>query len=111
MQHDAEALSANSNGDNVWHEIAGRVSSVAVEDRGAWCVGTIGVGEFTDALAQVARVYETMKPEEAAVILTGLDSGTSTEILRRMPERAAARVMAAFDPAAAARFSESMLRP
>ncbi|MGH2571301.1 MAG: magnesium transporter MgtE N-terminal domain-containing protein, partial [bacterium] len=62
-------------------------------------------------LAQVARVYETMKPEEAAVILTGLDSGTSTDILRRMPERAAARVMAAFDPAAAARFSESMLRP
>ena len=60
MQHDAEALSANSNGDNVWHEIAGRVSSVAVEDRGAWCAGTIGAGEFTDALAPLGLSVDSL---------------------------------------------------
>ena len=62
-------------------------------------------------LAQVARVYETMKPEQAAEILGGLDVPTSTEILRRMRSRPAARVLAALDPAAAVQISERMLQP
>ena len=61
-------------------------------------------------LAQLARVYETMKPEAAAGILAGIEVDTSTEILRRMKERNAAQVMANLDPQSAARISQRMLR-
>jgi len=61
-------------------------------------------------LAQLARVYDTMKPDAAAEILAGVDVDTSTEILRRMKERAAAQVMASLDPKSAARISQRMLR-
>jgi flagellar motility protein MotE (MotC chaperone) len=61
-------------------------------------------------LKQLARVYETMKADAAAEILSDLDVETSTEILRRMKERQAALVMASLDPQAAARISQRMLR-
>lgn len=61
-------------------------------------------------LGQLARVYETMKPDAAAVILSGIEVDTSTEILRRMKERSAAQVMASLEPKAAARISQRMLR-
>jgi flagellar motility protein MotE (MotC chaperone) len=61
-------------------------------------------------LTQLARVYETMKADAAAVILSGLEVETSTEILRRMKERSAAQVMASLEPQAAARISQRMLR-
>jgi flagellar motility protein MotE (MotC chaperone) len=61
-------------------------------------------------LDQLARVYETMKPDEAAEILSGIDVDTSTDIIRRMKERNAAGVMASLEPRAAARISQRMLR-
>jgi flagellar motility protein MotE (MotC chaperone) len=61
-------------------------------------------------LGQLARVYETMKPDAAAGILSGIEVDTSTEILRRMKERNAAQVMASLDPQSAARISQRMLR-
>lgn len=61
-------------------------------------------------LGQLARVYDTMKPDAAAQILAGIDVDTSTEIIRRMKERAAAQVMASLEPKAAARISQRMLR-
>jgi flagellar motility protein MotE (MotC chaperone) len=60
-------------------------------------------------LDQLARVYETMKPEEAAEILAGIEVDTSTDIIRRMKERNAAGVMASLEPRAAARISQRML--
>jgi flagellar motility protein MotE (MotC chaperone) len=62
-------------------------------------------------LEQLARVYETMKPDAAAEILQGIDVETSTEIIRRMKERNAASVMASLEPRAAAKISQRMLRP
>jgi flagellar motility protein MotE (MotC chaperone) len=62
-------------------------------------------------LDQLARVYETMKPDAAAEILQGIDVETSTEIIRRMKERNAASVMASLEPRAAAKISQRMLRP
>jgi flagellar motility protein MotE (MotC chaperone) len=62
-------------------------------------------------LGQLARVYETMKPDAAAEILSGIEVDTSTEIIRRMKERSAAQVMASLDPRSAARISQRMLRP
>ncbi|MCA9753659.1 MAG: hypothetical protein KC591_15800 [Gemmatimonadetes bacterium] len=61
-------------------------------------------------LSQLARVYETMKPDAAAGILSGIEVDTSTEILRRMKERNAAQVMASLEPQSAARISQRMLR-
>jgi len=61
-------------------------------------------------LGQLARVYETMKPDAAAEILSGLEVDVATEILRRMKERAAAQVMASLDPRSAAVISQRMLR-
>ncbi|NNE43680.1 MAG: hypothetical protein HKN12_05705 [Gemmatimonadetes bacterium] len=66
--------------------------------------------ERTQMLSQVARVYETMKPDAAAQILSGIDVDTSTEIIRRMKERNAAAVMASLEPQAAARISQKMIR-
>lgn len=66
--------------------------------------------ERDEMLGQLARVYETMKPDAAAEILSGIDVDTSTDILRRMKERAAAQVMASLAPTAAARISQRMLR-
>lgn len=65
--------------------------------------------ERSQMLGQLARVYETMKPDEAAGILEGIDVDTSTEIIRRMKERSAAGVMASLEPRAAARISQRML--
>jgi flagellar motility protein MotE (MotC chaperone) len=67
-------------------------------------------GERGQMLDQLARVYETMKPNEAAEILSGIDVDTSTDIIRRMKERNAAGVMASLEPRAAARISQRMLR-
>jgi flagellar motility protein MotE (MotC chaperone) len=67
--------------------------------------------ERGEMLAQLARVYETMKPDAAAEILSGIDVETSTEIIRRMKERNAASVMASLEPRAAAKISQRMLRP
>ncbi len=61
-------------------------------------------------LAQLAKVYESMKPDAAAGILAGIEVETSTEIIRRMKERNAAQVMASLEPTAAARISQRMLR-
>jgi len=66
--------------------------------------------ERGNMLEQLARVYETMKPDAAAEILSGVDVDTSTEIIRRMKERNAASVMASLEPRAAARISQRMLR-
>lgn len=66
--------------------------------------------ERDQMLGQLARVYETMKPDAAAMILSGIDVDTSTEILRRMKERSAAQVMASLEPKSAARISQRMLR-
>ncbi len=61
-------------------------------------------------LVELARVYDTMKPDAAAEILSGIDVDTSTEILRRMKQRQAAQVMASLEPQSAARISQRMLR-
>ena len=66
--------------------------------------------ERDQMLGQLAKVYESMKPDAAAGGRAGLEVETSTEIMRRMKERNAAQVMASLEPTAAARISQRMLR-
>jgi flagellar motility protein MotE (MotC chaperone) len=61
-------------------------------------------------LDQLARVYETMKPDAAAAILGGIDVETATEILQRMKERSAAGILAKVPSDKAAHISERMLQ-
>jgi flagellar motility protein MotE (MotC chaperone) len=66
--------------------------------------------ERAGMLDQLARVYETMKPDAAAAILAGMDAETATEVLRRMKERSAAAVLAKIPKESAAEISRRMLR-
>jgi len=66
--------------------------------------------EKAQTLDQLARVYETMKPDAAAGILTGMELETATEVLRRMKERNAAAILAKIPPDVAASISRRMLR-
>ena len=67
-------------------------------------------GDRTQMLAQLARVYETMKASTAAEIISGLDVEMATEVLRRMKEKKASDIMAKLPPEAAAKISQAMLR-
>jgi len=64
----------------------------------------------TQMLAQLARVYETMKASTAAEIIAALDVEMATAVLRRMKEKKAAEIMAKLPPDAAGRISREMLR-
>lgn len=66
--------------------------------------------EKTQTFEQLAKVYETMKPDAAAGILGGMDVEMATEVLRRMKERNAAEVLARIPPGLAADISRRMLR-
>lgn len=55
--------------------------------------------------AHLAKVYENMKPAQAAPILAGLEMHTVVDILGRMRERNAARILASMDPQSAAAIS------
>jgi flagellar motility protein MotE (MotC chaperone) len=55
-----------------------------------------------DARTQsLVKIYETMKPQEAAPILAQLDMPIALGVLTKMKERSTAAVLAAMDPARA----------
>jgi flagellar motility protein MotE (MotC chaperone) len=68
-------------------------------------------GDRVQMLAQLARVYETMKPGTAAEILSGMDVATATEVLRRMKEKKAAEILSKLPADSAKKISEAMLQP
>lgn len=55
--------------------------------------------------AKLARLYENMKPQEAADIMNEMDDATVISVLQRMEESAAAKVLAKLDPVKAGRLS------
>ena len=54
---------------------------------------------------RLAKMYENMKPGQAAPILANLEMETILDILRRMKEREAARILASMDATLAAKIS------
>ena len=66
--------------------------------------------EKTQTFDQLAKMYETMKPDAAAGILRGMDVDMATEVLRRMKERNAAEILAKIPPDIAADISRRMVR-
>jgi len=66
-------------------------------------------GEEREAsMARLAKVYGAMKPAKAAPILETLDPDTVIEIVSRMKERQAAKVLAAMNAAMASEISQRM---
>jgi len=63
------------------------------------------VVEQDEAATRLAKMYEAMKPEKAAVILASMDRDVCLAILARMKERQAARVLASMDAGLAAQLS------
>jgi flagellar motility protein MotE (MotC chaperone) len=63
------------------------------------------ISEQDEAALRLAKMYEAMKPESAAVILAGLDMEVTLAIISRMKERQAARVLSLMEPGRAAQIS------
>ena len=57
-------------------------------------------------VSKLARLYNEMKPQDAAEAMDALDDDLTVTILQRMDESTAAKVMAEFEPAKAARLTE-----
>lgn len=57
-------------------------------------------------LSKLARLYNEMKPEEAADIIDALDDNTAIAILKKMDEGQSAQIMTKLDPSKAARFTK-----
>ena len=59
-------------------------------------------------VTRLARIYESMKPEDAANALINVDWDTTVLILQRMSEDSVAQVLAKMDPEAAAQLTEML---
>jgi flagellar motility protein MotE (MotC chaperone) len=66
---------------------------------------TADLGERERSAIRLARMYEVMKPQQAAPIMASLDLEVVLEIMVRMRERPAGRILARMDPGYAARIS------
>lgn len=59
-------------------------------------------------ISKLARLYNEMKPAEAAGIMDTLDDDTTIAILQRMDESQAAKILAQFDPGKSGRITKVM---
>ena len=59
-------------------------------------------------LARLARIYETMRPQEAANALINVDWDTTVLIFQRMNEDAVAQILAKMEPETAAQLTEML---
>ncbi len=56
-------------------------------------------------VSKLAKLYDSMKPADAARVLKGLDTQLATEVLALLKPRQSAKIMAALDPSRAAELS------
>jgi hypothetical protein len=71
----------------------------------------IGPGVSSEKAAdpkQLVRVYERMRPKDAALIVEQLEVPLAVEILSQMPDRQAARILGAMAPDRAARITSKL---
>lgn len=63
---------------------------------------------FEDKVRQLSKVFDKMKPAEAAKVIEQMDEKLVVQVLRRLKARQAAKVLGNVKPALAARLSEKM---
>lgn len=61
-------------------------------------------------IASLVKIYETMKPREAAAILEGLDMTVALDVLEAMKETKSAPILASMDPQKASAITVEMSR-
>ncbi len=66
------------------------------------------VEERERSATKLAKMYEAMKPQQAAPIISGLELDIILDIMGRMKERPAAKILAKMDPGLAAQVSTRM---
>ena len=66
------------------------------------------IEERENSATKLAKMYEAMKPQQAAPILSALDLEIILDIMSRMKERQAAKIMANMDAGLAAQVSTRM---
>lgn len=66
--------------------------------------------EEAKRIGKLARLYASMKPEEAVPILNELDDTTVISILTKMEEEQVAKILIAFDAKRSARITQAMFR-
>jgi flagellar motility protein MotE (MotC chaperone) len=66
------------------------------------------VQERENSATKLAKMYEAMKPAQAAPIMSALDLEIILDIMTRMKERQAARILANMDAGLAAQISTQM---
>ena len=69
---------------------------------------TQGIPEKAPDSKQLVRVYERMRPKDAASIVEQLEIPLAVEILSQMPDRQAARILGAMTPERAARITAKL---
>ncbi len=62
----------------------------------------------TESAQKLAKMFDAMKPASAAPIFTSLDRDTALDILVRMKEKSAAKLLSAIDPGFAAQLSTKL---
>ncbi len=67
-------------------------------------------GQEEERIASLVKIYETMKPREAAAILEGLEMSVALVVLERMREAKSAPILAAMDPQKASQITVEMSR-
>lgn len=67
-------------------------------------------GQEEERIASLVKIYETMKPREAAAILEGLEMSVALVVLERMREAKSAPILAAMDPQKASKITVEMSR-
>lgn len=67
-----------------------------------------GYGDAPQPVEDLARVYQTMKPNRAAPVFAALDIDLQAQVARRMRGRSLALMMGAMTPAAALRLSTAL---
>ncbi len=86
-------------------EAQSRLQALATEIRTAQ--GALDASHDAE-ITKLAKVYEAMKPASAAPILASLDMEIVLEIMSRLKDRQAARILAFMTPALAAEISARM---
>ncbi len=65
-------------------------------------------GQEQDRISSLVKIYETMKPREAAAILEGLEMEVALDVLERMRETKSAPILASMDPQKASQITVEM---
>ncbi|KPH62812.1 magnesium transporter [Novosphingobium sp. ST904] len=88
--------------------LAGQMQQNQAAQGGQQPAGRNGAAEPDVPYDNLARIYQTMKPQRAAPILEKLDIEVQTQVAKRMRERATAQIMAYMTPSAAVELSMAM---